>query len=345
MPHHAPANRFFVLDGIRAFSILFVLAAHMLPIGPKAWGLNESVGQYGMALFFTLSGFLITQQLHAKHDVVAFFVRRLFRIVPLAWLYLGVVLTAVGAGAAVWASSLGFAMVYRLDTILPLTGHLWSLCVEVHFYLAIGLVMALTRFRGFWVIPLAWAGFVVTRLLINPLGTIETHLRVDEILSGAMLAMLHLGFFGEAAKRRVSALSFPLLAVLLALACLPITGYLNAFRGLFASLLVGNALLRADSRRFDWLGHRVLRYVGEVSYALYVIHPLTMTGWLGSGGTVERYLKRPVCFAITFALAHASTFWFERWFQDVGKRLSSKPAPRLPAGVPGLAGRYQAAGS
>lgn len=326
MPHPAPAHRFFVLDGIRAFSILFVLAAHMLPLGPKVLGLNESVGQLGMALFFTLSGFLITQQLHAKHDVATFFVRRLFRIVPLAWAYLAVILTAVGASAAVWFSSLGFMMTYDLDSILGLTGHLWSLCVEMHFYLAIGLVMAITRFRGFWVIPLAWAGFVVTRVLINPMGTIETHLRVDEILSGAMLAMLQLGYFGEAAKRRVAALSFPLLVVLLALACLPITGYFNALRGLLASLVVGNALLRADSRRFDWLGHRVLRYIGEVSYALYVIHPLTMTGWLGSGGTVERYLKRPVCFAITFALAHASTFWFERWFQDLGKRSTSKGA-------------------
>lgn len=344
MPH-APAHRFFVLDGIRALSILFVLAAHMLPIGPKAWGLNESVGQYGMALFFTLSGFLITQQLHAKHDVVAFFVRRLFRIVPLAWAYTAVVLTAVGASAAVWGSSLGFAMVYRLDTITPLTGHLWSLCVEVHFYLAIGLVMALTRFRGFWLIPLAWAGFVITRVILGPQGSIETHLRVDEILSGAMLAMLHLGAFGEAAKRRVSALSFPLLALLLGLACLPITGPFNALRGLLASLLVGNALLRADSRRFDWLGHRALRYVGEVSFALYVIHPLTVTGWLGSGGTVERYLKRPLCFAITFALAHASTFWFERWFQDLGKRLTSRPAPQLPAIVPAVDGRYQPARS
>jgi peptidoglycan/LPS O-acetylase OafA/YrhL len=329
MPHPAPARRFFVLDGIRALSILLVLASHMLPLGPKVLDLNESVGELGMALFFTLSGFLITQQLHAKHDVVAFFVRRLFRIVPLAWAYTAVVLTLLGASAAVWSSMLSFTMVYQLDTILgPETGHLWSLCVEVHFYLAIGLVMAITRFRGFWLIPVAWVGFVIVRAVVNPFGTIETHLRVDEILAGATLAMLQLGSFGEAAKRLVTRLPFGLLVLLLALACLPITGHLNALRGLFAALLVGNALLREGTGRFDWLGHRWLRYVAEVSYALYVIHPLTLTGWLGSGGTVERYMKRPVCFVLSFAFAHVSTFWFERWFQDLGRRLTSKQPQR-----------------
>src|SRR5690348_1409993 len=77
------AHRFAMLDGWRATSIVLVLGAHLLPIGPKSLKLNEAVAAMGMALFFTLSGFLITRFLAAEHATVRVFViRRFFRIVP-----------------------------------------------------------------------------------------------------------------------------------------------------------------------------------------------------------------------------------------------------------------------
>ncbi len=60
---HAHAARLGSLDGWRAISILGVLAAHMLPLGPSRWGLNALAGDAGMSLFFTLSGFLIASTL------------------------------------------------------------------------------------------------------------------------------------------------------------------------------------------------------------------------------------------------------------------------------------------
>ena len=54
-------NYLAVLDGWRGISILLVLASHLLPLGPKGWQLNATAGPMGMALFFTLSGFLITR--------------------------------------------------------------------------------------------------------------------------------------------------------------------------------------------------------------------------------------------------------------------------------------------
>jgi hypothetical protein len=50
------AERLPVLDGLRAISILLVLATHMLPIGPKVLRLNETAGAMGMSLFFSLFG-------------------------------------------------------------------------------------------------------------------------------------------------------------------------------------------------------------------------------------------------------------------------------------------------
>lgn len=73
-----------VLDGWRGISILAVLATHLLPLGPKPWGLNETFGPFGMALFFTLSGFLITRFLLHNDSITDFLIRRFFRVVPLA---------------------------------------------------------------------------------------------------------------------------------------------------------------------------------------------------------------------------------------------------------------------
>ena len=80
-----------VLDGLRAISILLVLACHLLPLGPKTLRLNETAGAMGMSLFFALSGFLIASGLIKNPSVHEFLARRLARILPLAYVYTAIV--------------------------------------------------------------------------------------------------------------------------------------------------------------------------------------------------------------------------------------------------------------
>lgn len=311
-----------VLDGWRALSILIVLACHMLPLGPKAWQLYVSAGMLGMSLFFTLSGFLITSTLHAHRDIGDFFIRRGFRILPLAFVYFVAVLAIWGSGSAgQWAAHYAFLITYLPEHIIPFTAHIWSLCVEVHFYVLIGLLMAVTRFRGFVVLPLLLVAVTVNKFLFDPHGTSLTHFRIDEILSGCCLALIYLDVFGPRPRRFVAALPFPLLVVFLLATCHPALYPLDFFRSYAASLLIGHTLLRAESGRFDWLKHRWLKYVAEISFALYVLHPLTTESWLGSGDRFEKYLKRPLSIALSFAGAHLSTFTLEKRFIHLGKAL------------------------
>jgi peptidoglycan/LPS O-acetylase OafA/YrhL len=330
VPRELGRDRLLLLDGVRALSILFVLAAHMLPLGPKHWQLNKSAGMLGMALFFTLSGFLITTQLHARRHVRAFFVRRLFRIVPLAWLYsVLIVVFLFHAGWPALRSHLLYLTNYDFAAITPLTTHFWSLCVEVHFYIFVGLLMASTQFRGFRAIPLIWIAAVLFRAWKAPEGTIETHYRVDEILSGAVLGLIYVGELGPRFRKLVTALPLWLLVAGLAAACLPAAGRFDALRGTLAAAAVGNALFRSDRRAVRWLEHRTLGYIAAVSYAVYVVHPLTMWGWLGDGNKVFRYLvKRPLSVALTFALAHLSTRYFERPLLGLGKRIAQRMETR-----------------
>jgi len=75
---------------------------------------------------------------------------------------------------------------------------------------------------------------------------------------------------------------------------------------------VGASLTGAPAFLNRILVSKPMAYVAEVSYALYVIHGVLSATWLGSGERLEKYLKRPLLFGATFALAHLSTFYFEQ---------------------------------
>jgi len=61
-----------------------------------------------------------------------------------------------------------------------------------------------------------------------------------------------------------------------------------------------------------------------------VIHPATARGWLEGSGLIDKYLiKRPVSFALTFALAHLSTFYWERPWTRLAKEFTP-PSPTQP---------------
>ena len=313
-----------VLDGWRGISILLVLASHLLPIGPKGWGLNEAVGPMGMALFFTLSGFLITRFLLAHDSITDFLIRRLFRILPLAWLALAMALPLSGTAASDYLPNFLFYANLPPQHLTDIASHFWSLCVEMQFYVGIALVVALLGRRGLYLLPIICVAVTLHRISAGALVDIVTWRRVDEILAGGTLALIHGGKLGDRPSRLLARMNAYILLLLLALASHPATGFLNYLRPYLAAALVGATLFNPPARLGSMLRHRALAYVAEVSFALYVIHHLLIYTWLGEGDRWVKYLKRPLLFAATFALAHVSTFYFEKRWIDLGRRVSGK---------------------
>lgn len=313
-----------VLDGWRGMSILLVLAAHLLPLGPKAWKLNYSAGILGMALFFTLSGFLITSLLLRDQHVLRFLIRRCARIVPLAWLYFAVALGLSGAAALAWPAHFLFYANFPPRQLVPLTLHLWSLCLEMQFYAGVALLVGVRRLGGLWLLPLLCLTFSALRAWYGIYASDISYYRVDEILAGCTLALVVHGRWGAALRARLAQFpQWPLLAMLV-LSCLPVGGWLNYLRPYFAAMLVGATILAPHRRLVRSLDQRWLQYLALVSYALYVLHPMLAASWLGDGGLVEKYAKRPLLLLVLFALAHLSTNYFERWFIDRGRLLAGR---------------------
>jgi peptidoglycan/LPS O-acetylase OafA/YrhL len=158
--------------------------------------------------------------------------------------------------------------------------------------------------------------------------SIVTWFRVDEILAGATLALLMHLPGSERLRRLLLPLNPYFMMVLLVVASHHRFPWFQYARPYVAASLVGCTLVRSRGRLSLLLSSEPLRYMANISYALYVIHPITMTGWLGSGGTLVRYLKRPLCFALSFLGAHLSTQYYESYWTQLGKKWSKRFDPK-----------------
>ena len=320
-----------MLDGLRAISILLVLAAHMLPLGPKLLRLNETAGAMGMSLFFSLSGFLIASLLLHNDDVVEYLVKRLTRILPLAYAYALIVFLLVQYDpvSLLWTAS--FVENYFSTHLNGFNSHFWSLCVEIHFYFFIALVVFAIGKKGVWVV---WPTCLIITMIRVSQGAyidIQTHLRVDEILAGSCVATLFNRSWFVKPKFVYAAVGVA--AFIWFASSSPFSGWLQYLRPYASALILAGVLCHNETYLSAFLSSAPMRYLATISYSLYVIHQATIQGWWNEGSLFERYaLKRPISFASTFALAHLSTFYWERPWLNAGRQFISQR--RLRRAVP-----------
>ncbi len=145
------------LDTLRALAVLVVVIFHLGGYLPPAFQPVAAVGWMGVDLFFVLSGYLIGTQLLRPYlrgerpRLVPFYQRRAYRILPAYFavlaLYLAVPAWREWPGLApAWkfvTFTENIAMLYPADRAFS---HVWSLCVEEHFYLLLPwLVLLLMR--------------------------------------------------------------------------------------------------------------------------------------------------------------------------------------------------------
>jgi peptidoglycan/LPS O-acetylase OafA/YrhL len=157
--------RFHGLDTLRAAAILLVMLYHlsMYSLLPEALNPIASVGWAGVDLFFVLSGFLIGSQLLKPYlngttpSLKEFYARRAYRILPafltVLFLYLAVPLWREAPGPYAPWQYLTFT--WNLLLLHYPEGrafsHVWSLCVEEHFYLCLPLLLLIFMRR-----PAVW---------------------------------------------------------------------------------------------------------------------------------------------------------------------------------------------
>jgi peptidoglycan/LPS O-acetylase OafA/YrhL len=334
------------LDGLRGCSVLLVVVGHTMTF--KYWrGYRFDLASLGVLGFFVLSGFLITgllcseERRYEKISIKDFYLRRAFRILPALTVYLVtiIVLKQVGLVTGVSWRAIGYSALFVENMIGGgvVVGHLWTLSLEEQFYLAWPLVFLLVGRRKLFAPALGliigtWV-YRAVAIWLAPWdygqGIFEhrSDFRMDSILIGCALAL----FFDRRPGDRKQFTSFarwgthpmwvlPLL-YLWTVHCevSPFLGVHLTVQTVLVCCLAFNIIVFPKSVLGAILRNPVLRFVGLVSYSLYLWNQLFISTTSPDWGFIRRV---PFCIVVSMGVAVLSYYLVERPFLGLKRRFA-----------------------
>lgn len=310
------SNRLDGIDLLRGLAIFFVLMNHvnirlLLAKVPYTKGLTPLLvqslvwnGQFGVQIFFTISGFLITsislRRWHSLSEIRVgdFYMLRFARIAPLLFLLLlilsclhlaGVQNFVVPAKAGGLGRALLATLTFHLNLLEAWRGYLpgswdvlWSLSVEEMFYLFFPLLArVLGRSKLFIVVLCTFVvlGSFGRRALSygNPIWQEKSYLGgMDAIALGCLTALfVSRTRYRRPALRTFSWIGVGLLVFVLVFGSEPLLRRLDR-AGLEETILaIGTCLIIVASAQTQWKSPRLLQpllKLGQYSYEVYLTH-------------------------------------------------------------------------
>jgi peptidoglycan/LPS O-acetylase OafA/YrhL len=326
-----------------------------------------SSGAFGVDVFFTLSAYLITELLLREKDMTgrvhvnAFYARRILRIWPLYFTAIG-----IGYGAHYIWSAQHLPAIY-IYCFLALSGNwicaihgavhsiimpLWSVSIEEQFYLSWPrAVRKLTRKKLCSAALVLLVLATVSRMYFalhhysQVMFWCSTLTRIDPIIGGILLAVLLRGRTPRWSGRlRIMAFAGGIGGMAATGAWFRILRtneppmFWNAVLGypmiaVFV-IIVFLAVLGAPQAGATWMNRTMPRYLGKISYGLYVFHMLGLLIVSSLLKALPRYIELPLTvaggFCVTLLLAATSYRFLEQPFLRMKDRftyiLSDRPA-------------------
>jgi len=288
------------LDGLRAVSIIIVIVFHIF----IAFGhvstifespLNFNFADLGVQIFFVISGFLITTLLLkekvSKGDINLkhFYIRRVFRILPVAFLYLFFVLILN------FVMKLHLNMLFILASFLflrnfvanvtgpnNLTTHYWSLAVEEQFYLIFPVILkkSLRLYICFLLAILLLSVLIDFTNGSSLFKLNDGYFRIIRILITQFQGIAIGSFFSIAIfKNRIrvgdSNISFKISALILLVVLLTLySGQYGDIANILKCVCIATILSINLKRRvnpfFKLLNNKVMKLIGVLSFSIYI---------------------------------------------------------------------------
>lgn len=325
------------LDGLRAVAVGMVMMVH------AHFQLGQN-GQIGVAIFFALSGFLITTLLLEEFEasgsisMKGFYIRRTFRLFPALYIMLAiVVLYAITVaspdlrpqilGEALPASLYVYniASLWGWQTGTVILGHTWSLAVEEQFYVLWPWILYLAlRGKGLKNLTIGLTSFIFVMLMLRYFNALPTAVGLifqESIFAGCLLALLR--WQGFLQKRIPELITLLILVLLIFVGIFPIDFPFSIFNlsGIAALILIYGTLKSPYGFTARLLSRTWLVSVGKVSYALYLWH-LPIFRWFGLHSPFPPPVSFVLKFVVTFLVAYASWKLVEKYALAQGRRLS-----------------------
>ncbi len=302
-------EKFPSINGLRAISVFIVILSHLFINNILFTDLNGSSrllpfvrflqeGQIGVAVFFVISGFLITSlMLHeeSKTNTVSlkkFYIRRSLRIFP-AYFFLLFVYFILQSFDVIyiskdsWITSLTYTKYFnwQLDWY---TSHFWSLSIEEQFYIIWPLIFLFgKRFRKVSTILI----ILMVPLLrnyhfhhnINGLDNLSFFLRIDSIATGCLFALYKNQILNILSKRwdmffyssLIGLFLLPDLPLLLKplqldIIFAPLGVNSGTLANYFIAVIMMYSIFVKEGNWFYFLNLKWVNYIGLLSYSLYL---------------------------------------------------------------------------
>ncbi|UFH52512.1 acyltransferase [Spirosoma sp. KNUC1025] len=361
-------NRIASLDGIRAVSILMVLLAHAQLSFPHFIAYHPAYdyianSRLGVKIFFVISGYLITRLLmteFAKTGQVSlkqFYIRRIFRIFPVFYLYILVVLllkwyvvpdiftnySQVGV-AALYLWNYKHLLIQNIPTDKGnwFFGHFWSLSMEEQFYLLwpISFIKLSRRTliisTGLIIALMPFVRLATYQWMPSSRGQVSMMLQTggDAVLIGCLGALLEKQLLSK------QILKSKVVIILAALFIFVIDLYCSHRFGGKYSLTIGMSLtnvcilillfwcIYVPSFVSRLLNSKLMIHIGILSYSLYIWQQLflshTTHAWVN---------KFPQNLVLVMVVAHISYYLIEKPTMSLRHYFSKKQvltAPEAP---------------
>jgi peptidoglycan/LPS O-acetylase OafA/YrhL len=339
----ATANYIPTLDGLRAVAILLVIFSHTIEL--RDYPTLVTLGHVGVQIFFALSGYLITSRLVQEFKATGqislrnFYIRRVFRILPPAFFYLATVSVLASLGIVVCSWQAIRSAIFLYTNYVDLgdagwrAGHFWSLSVEEHFYLFWPALLIVFGVRKGWrtaaalaIAVSAWRIFddhyhILARLFHNPFlvwNDNHTDAIADVLLWGCCLAYL--------VRPPLRELWGPLRSTVVAVAA---AGSMVAIifwhvehmkipMNLLPTVLLGAIIATPNAPVGKFLELAVVRFIGRLSYSLYIWQQLFL------GGPGPR-LRLPFALLAICGCSLFSYYLIEQPAIRFGRRFCRKP--------------------
>ncbi len=309
----APLVRVRELDALRGVGALMILLFHL-------WPNTVFFGWSRVDFFFVLSGFLVTAMIlkygQTRGFLGVFYMRRIFRTWPAYFILLACCVVSAVATSSLFAWDELWHYLFFLQPLDPFCNshslclqqgleHTWCLAVEEQFYLFWPAIVLLIGRR--WVVPTAiW--FLIISVTVRALGQHPWTLpaRCDGFALGAILAaMVPPNVKSQGSRVRPHVFFGALMAIAMGwlisrLGTKPNT--LHAFDrplnpadaltilavNLIYFAALGLILCHAGHWALGLLRSRILCYLGQISYGVFLFHALIITGLRHITASVDR---------------------------------------------------------
>ncbi len=344
-------EKFDFVDALRGLAILGVICIHVYVVAPYH-GFGEWLilkGNRGVQLFYLLSAFTLFYSMRErkdeKHPLGNYFIRRFFRIAPLFYITILYYLWQDGLGPRYWLgdtsgisisniiSTFTFANGFNPYWINSIVPGGWSIAVEMGFYILLPLMYRFIRtIKG----SIVWIllSYLFMKILLYIL---LKHPQINDTVLWKEFLFLYLPsqlpvfatgiLFFEVWQKRST------ISKMQALLCYPIFILILLAAYFLHGAAIGEHILFGFAFFFLALGlslHSVLimvnpvtKYIGKISFSLYLVHPASIwfvqkSGFLNDWNFVPKFF---IVLSVSIIIASATYFLIEKPGIYIGKKL------------------------